>query len=354
MTPDDILYPLIAHKLGKPLDQISSSKTIKDLVGGKSTLQNEILGDLMAEFGNVLAEKSEELPLDRVVEVLSHSFSGTTGKTSNALINKLVSGKMPAGYGMSRVKEWLEKQHGLGPKRSQAVLTQGLAMQPTARFSSEDAAQAWLDQVVQSYAKRKSLVLRKPVAKGQDSQAVSLASSKDFQDLKSKLEEMMQSQMTIHSNYLNVNLHKQSQINELELQAKSMLLSSLDVWQREHGDVYADGIIPKFDAKKSRVFDSFWNWARQDALQLYYDIVFGNIRSVDRQLRNQAIHLMNRCDDVEAVIDFMKYYVDRSPQGEKYDRVRSLGQVLISHCENALSAEPVYKNCKFNFIYNSS
>ena len=39
------------------------SKTIKDLVGGKSMLQNEILGDLQQEFASA-PEKGKELPLE--------------------------------------------------------------------------------------------------------------------------------------------------------------------------------------------------------------------------------------------------------------------------------------------------
>ena len=47
-----VLQSIVAQKLKKTLDQIPLSKTIKDLVGGKSTLQNEILGDLGKEFGS--------------------------------------------------------------------------------------------------------------------------------------------------------------------------------------------------------------------------------------------------------------------------------------------------------------
>lgn len=42
----DILSVVVAQKLKKKVDEVSLSKSIKDLVGGKSTLQNEILGDL--------------------------------------------------------------------------------------------------------------------------------------------------------------------------------------------------------------------------------------------------------------------------------------------------------------------
>ncbi|KAJ2580045.1 fatty acid synthase alpha subunit Lsd1, partial [Coemansia sp. RSA 1836] len=48
----EIIHTIVCQKLKKPLDEVSTSKSIKELVGGKSTLQNEILGDLQKEFGS--------------------------------------------------------------------------------------------------------------------------------------------------------------------------------------------------------------------------------------------------------------------------------------------------------------
>jgi fatty acid synthase subunit alpha len=46
---------------------------------GKSTLQNEILGDLQLEFTSA-PKKGEELPLDELGSALQTGFSGTLGK----------------------------------------------------------------------------------------------------------------------------------------------------------------------------------------------------------------------------------------------------------------------------------
>ena len=79
----DILLVIVAQKLKKRADEIPFSKSIKDLVGGKSTLQNEILGDLQQEFASA-PEKGEELPLEehweaasvvRLVNTVRASFS---------------------------------------------------------------------------------------------------------------------------------------------------------------------------------------------------------------------------------------------------------------------------------------
>ena len=84
----DILLVIVAQKLKKCVDKLLLSKSIKDLVGVKSTLQNEILGDLQQEFASA-PEKGEELG-----SALGDGFSGTLGKYSTSLISCLIGGKM--------------------------------------------------------------------------------------------------------------------------------------------------------------------------------------------------------------------------------------------------------------------
>jgi len=80
----DILLVIVARKLKKRVDEIPLSKSIKDLVGGKSTLQNEILGDLQQEFASA-PEKGEALPLEELVQCCEAGFSGTPVNTVQAL-----------------------------------------------------------------------------------------------------------------------------------------------------------------------------------------------------------------------------------------------------------------------------
>ena len=88
----DILLVIVAQKLKKRVDEIPLSKSIKDLVGGKSTLQNEILGDLQQEFASA-PEKGEELPLEELGSALGSGFSGALGKYSTGLISRVIGGK---------------------------------------------------------------------------------------------------------------------------------------------------------------------------------------------------------------------------------------------------------------------
>ena len=88
----DILLVVVAQKLKKQVDEIPLSKSIKDLVGGKSTLQNEILSDLQQELASA-PEKGEELPLEELSSALGSGFSPLP------VVNtvRLIGGKMPDG-----------------------------------------------------------------------------------------------------------------------------------------------------------------------------------------------------------------------------------------------------------------
>ncbi|TKA65361.1 Fatty acid synthase subunit alpha, partial [Friedmanniomyces simplex] len=144
----DILRVLVAQKLKKPLADIPLSKAIKDLVGGKSTLQNEILGDLGKEFGST-PEKPEDTPLDELGASMQATFNGQLGKQSTSLIARMVSSKMPGGFNITAVRKHLETRWGLGAGRQDGVLLMALTMEPAARLGSENDGKAWLDDVSQ-------------------------------------------------------------------------------------------------------------------------------------------------------------------------------------------------------------
>ncbi|KAJ3041629.1 3-oxoacyl-[acyl-carrier-protein] synthase [Rhizophlyctis rosea] len=353
VTAQEVLLVLIAQKLKKPLAEVPLAKSIKDLVGGKSTLQNEILGDLAAEFGNVLADKAEELPLSEVSAALQQAHSGSLGKTSSGLVNKLVASKMPAGFGMGQVKSYLSSTYGLGPKRIEGALLHGVTVEPPARLGSEADGKAWLDATAKSYAAKVGVTLGGGAAAaaggGAAGGAVVTINSEEFNKFKLDTEILIRQQLELAAKYLGVDLLEGARLAATEKEGRDALQTDLDLWLEEHGDFYAQGIKPSFTKLKARVFDSHWNWARQDALQLYYDIVFGRITDVDRELMNQCVHLMNRAEDPESLITFMEYYITNCPEAknENYARVKTLGKVLLDNCKEALKTEPVYKNLAY-------
>ncbi|KAJ9435828.1 Fatty acid synthase subunit beta (FAS I), partial [Diplonema papillatum] len=150
ITASEILRVMVSTRVRKPMTEVPLTKTIKELVGGKSTLQNEILGDLGQEFPGFTADKPEEEPLKTLAGSLTGS--GSLGKVTSSMVNKMIGSKMPGGFGMSKVREHMSTVHGLGPLRTDGALLHGLTMEPTSRLGSEADAKKWLDSVAQSYA----------------------------------------------------------------------------------------------------------------------------------------------------------------------------------------------------------
>ena len=350
----DILLVVVAQKLKKRIDEIPLSKTIKDLVGGKSTLQNEILGDLQQEFASA-PEKGEELPLEELGSALGSGFNGSLGKYSTGLVSRLVGGKMPGGFNASSIKSYLAKTWGLGPSRSDGVLLLATTLEPPKRLASEAEAKAWLDGVVSVYAQRSGISLASPGAAGAGGAGGggAVINSEEFLKFQADQEKFAAQHVELYMRYLGRDSRAgelafdQEKANSIALQAK------LDSITREHGDAYIEGIQPRFDVLKARHFDSSWNWVRQDALLMWYDIIFGRLTTVDREITARCIALLNRADP--DMLEYMQYNIDRCDpsKGETYKLAKEFGQQLINNTREVLGKPPMYKDGKvFPFLFS--
>lgn len=341
----DVLRALVAQKLKKPLADIPLSKAIKDLVGGKSTLQNEILGDLGKEFGST-PEKPEDTPLDELGAAMQATFNGQLGKQSTSLVARMVSSKMPGGFNITAVRKHLETRWGLGQGRQDGALLLALTMEPAARLGSENDAKAWLDDVTQKYAAQAGVSLSSGPAGG-DTGAAGGGMMMDpaaIDALTKDQRALFKQQLELFARYLKMDLRAGDKAALVGKQNESALQAQLDLWNTEHGEFYAAGIEPSFSQLKARIYDSSWNWARQDALTMYYDIIFGRLKAVDREIVSRCILIMNRSNPT--LLDFMQYHIDHCPteRGETYQLAKMLGEQLIDNCRDVLGEAPVYKD----------
>ncbi len=340
----DILIVIVAQKLKKKVDEIPLAKSIKDLVGGKSTLQNEILGDLQQEFSSA-PEKAEETALEELGSSLGSGFSGSLGKYSNGLIARLIGGKMPGGFNISTIKAYLSKTWGLGPSRSDGVLLLATTHEPPKRLGSDAEAKAWLDSVVPIYAQRSGITLSSggSGASGSAGAGVTI-NSEEFLKFQADQHQFAAQHVELYMRYLGRDSRAGEIAHDKEKATSDALQAKLDSILREHGDAYIDGIQPKFDALKARRFDSSWNWVRQDALVMYYDIIFGRLKTVDREITARCIALMNRAD--EHTVRYMQYYIDQCnpDKGETFKLAKEFGQQLINNTKEVLGQPPVYKD----------
>ena len=340
----DVLVAIIAQKLKKRVDEVPLSKSIKDLVGGKSTMQNEILGDLQLEFSSA-PEKGEELPLEELGSALGTGFSGSLGKYTSGLVSRLVGSKMPGGFNVSAIKAYLSKSWGLGPGRADGVLLLAATMEPPKRLGSEAEAKSFLDGVVSIYAQRSGISLSSGAAAGgAGGGGGAVINSEEFLKFQSDQDRFAAQQVELWMRYLG----RDSRAGEIKYDAAKasaeQLQARLDAIAREHGDTYIDGIQPVFDALKARHFDSSWNWVRQDALLMFYDIIFGRLTTVDREITARCIAIMNRADP--ELVTYMQYYIDQCDpeRGETYKLAKQFGQQLIDNCREVVSQPPLYKD----------
>lgn len=313
----------------------------------KSTLQNELLGDLGKEFGSA-PEKAEDTPLEELGNSMQATFNGQLGKHSSSLIAKMISSKMPGGFNITSVRKYLSERWGLQSGRQDGVLVLSITMEPAARLGSENDAKAFFDIASSKYATIAGISLSSGAAAGgagggatgggmmMDPAAID-ALTKDQRTL-------FKQQLELLARYLKMDLRAGDKSFITSQESQNVLQAQLDLWNIEHGEFYASGIEPVFSPLKARLYDSHWNWARQDALTMYYDIIFGRLKLVDREIVSQCIRIMNRSNPT--LLEFMQYHIDHCPteKGDTYNLAKELGLQLIENCKEALSVKPVFKD----------
>ena len=297
------------------------------------------------EFGST-PEKPEDTPLDELGAAMQPTFDGNLGKQSQSLVARMISSKMPGGFNITTARKHLETRWGLGPGRQDGALLLALTLEPASRLGSDGDAKAFLDDVTQKYATNVGISLSSASASGpsggegggmmMDPAAID-ALTKDQRAL-------FKQQLELFARYLKMDLRAGDKAAIDSQKSEKILQAQLDLWATEHGDFYASGIEPVFSPLKARTYDSSWNWARQDALSMYYDVIFGRLQAVDREIVSQCIRIMNRSNP--KLLDFMQYHMDNCPteRGETYKLAQELGFQLIENCKDVLNVSPVYKD----------
>jgi len=274
------------------------------------------------------------------------TFDGNLGKQSQALIARLISSKMPGGFNITTARKYLDTRWGLASGRQDGALLLAITMEPPARLGSEGDAKAFLDDVTQKYAANSGISLSTTAAAGPAGGAGGgmMMDPAAIDALTKDQRALFKQQLELLARYLKMDLRAGDKAFQTSQQSSKILQSQIDLWMAEHGDFYAAGIEPVFSSLKARVYDSSWNWARQDALSMYFDIIFGRLKAVDREIVSRCIRIMNRSNPT--LLEFMQYHIDNCPtdRGETYKLAKELGAQLIENCKDVLDVSPVYKD----------
>ncbi|RAL03095.1 putative 3-oxoacyl-synthase [Aspergillus ibericus CBS 121593] len=282
LTAGDLVLALTAQKLKKPFDQVPRDKSIRDLSGGKSTLQNELIGDLEAELGH-LPDNSETLALEALSTL---PCSGQLGKPMTSLVARLISSKMPAGYTQQAIRQHLQTRWGLEVHRQTAVLCYATTLEPAARLADPAAATDFLDRVVQRYAQYFTLTL----TPGSSTTPSGPAAIVDASALEAATREQKTALRKIHE-VLGQLLDEPEAMAEPTV-STAELTAQLDHWTTEFGSQMQTGTAPLFDARKIRLYDSWWNWVRVDLLSLLQRLDREDVPSAE--LENELHMIFNR------------------------------------------------------------
>jgi len=184
---------------------------------------------------------------------------------------------MPAGFGLSEVQDHLSKERELNDAMIESVLVHSLLMEPESRLDTTSKAKEWLDKVADAYgaARGISIGFKGSGSSGSASQS-KVIDSEELYAYQKKQENFVREQMQAFARHLGIDLRS----GELEAEVASTLRKAIEndlkLWESEHGKAYSDGIRPMFNPNKIRRYNSFWNWARQEAFSLFYDTLSDN------------------------------------------------------------------------------
>ncbi|KAL6717768.1 beta subunit of fatty acid synthetase [Lecanora helva] len=337
-SSDYRIRALVATKLKKSFEDVPQDASIKDLSAGKSTLQNEILGDLGNEF-SAFPDSAEDKSLSGLGAAVPADASGALGKQSSTLLTKMISSKMPAGFNMTAVRDYLQSRWGLGPGRQGGVLLMAITSQPSSRLADEGAARGFLDSIVNRYAVHEGITLSTTSA--ENSGIAPAAIAVDAATLNAVQKD--------HKDYLTKQLRALAKFLKVDLAENVIGPNSgngeeashgSDLLQGEHGEVYQAGIVPMFDPKKTRVYDSWWAWAKQEAVAFFNDLQSGFLLSNDQRLADQIDAISNR--SYAALLELIEYLASASMMPDASPSMLNPVHRLLQQCQDLLRKDPTF------------
>jgi fatty acid synthase subunit alpha len=235
---------------------------------GRSTLENELVGDLGAEFPS-LPDRSEDLPLSQLSATLQSPEKSSLGKVASSLLTHFFAARMPPGYTQQRARTHLRTAWNLPSGHQSNVLLRSASSSSGGggqqkRLVSDAEAQSLLDETVRKYAAEKGLEFVDAAATAAVTQEHSGSSSHNaHQHAKQSLGDAQQTAGAVES-VRNTEHVTALRAVRAERDALSTELATLTA---ELGDAFVGGVKPVFSAKKVRRFGSSWNWAVQDLLE---------------------------------------------------------------------------------------
>ncbi|KAJ2797124.1 fatty acid synthase alpha subunit Lsd1, partial [Coemansia guatemalensis] len=342
----EVVQAIVAFKMQKALDDTPAKQNIKTLAAGKSTLQNEVVGNLQKEFGNRVPDKPEQLSLQELAVAIGTSDIAL-GKCTQPLIARLFSSKMPGGFSLTQVRDTLQSTYGLGPQRQDGLLLVALTMSPTERLAGDADASAWLDRVAKVYALHAGITYPTGTnaAKASGVSQGPAISGAEMKRIRHEQQEHIRQQIEVLARYAGIDLRKDARAIEGTQSASSELQERLNGLAAELGDEFAEGIQPCFDALKARRFDSYWNWVRQDAYEWIQELISAKVAgTADISMDEARICRLVNCVD-ERLLQLLSgtAKILSASNDAALAPVLRVVEGLHERCKHALGQQPRYR-----------
>ncbi|KAH9885878.1 putative 3-oxoacyl-synthase [Xylariomycetidae sp. FL2044] len=255
---------LVASSLKKPASEIKLDSSVKALSGGRSIVQNEIIGDLLEEFGP-LADDVENMSLKELASMIQTNYDGKMRKCLRGRVEKMIASKMPGSFDVIAVRSLLSDRWGLAAGRQDAVLLLALGKQPAARLGKTEEAEAFLDTTAQAYLD--SVGLSRQLSTAATSQQTAVVDSKVVQLLRDEQSALRKKIASILSGDDEIEAAHEDRMEDIQ--------AKMDIYESELGEEFCEGIKPIFRATHQRSYSSVWNWGHVDLLDLYYRHALG-------------------------------------------------------------------------------
>jgi 3-oxoacyl-ACP reductase-like protein len=223
-----------------------------------------------------------------------------------------------------------------------------LLSEPESRLGSEEAAKAWLRGVATDYLKAHGIELAAP-SSGSTALTATISSA-ELEKIQARHKALLRQQVELYLAYLqDADGRAAGQSLAEASDAVAKLQAQLDYWMAEHGgEEYAEGIQPIFSALKARRYDSWWNWARQTALELYSQSLAGSVLADQETLASKISSLTSRAD--ANLVDFLEYLAHGQASafhpaagGERGQLAKHLADSLWKEAKKGLGAQPVFR-----------
>ncbi|KAH8681837.1 fatty acid synthase subunit alpha [Xylariales sp. PMI_506] len=344
-APVDVITVLVALALKKSAADVPTDKTIKALCGGRSTVQNEIVGDLTKEFGS-LPDQPEDISLADLSNTLADSGLGSQlGPCTNALLGKVTSAKMALGSNIAAIRQYLDSRWGFKHGLQDRALLSSISRQPSSRLPSEKEVHSFFDDIAHDVLR--SIGVDPTSLSSGGSQAPSTGAVTISSEALDALQSQQRNQdRTLLDLYAKRVGHDINGAHSEALRSKATieeLQGRIDTWEAEHGEAYERGIASQFDTKKVRKYDSYWNWVIQDILAMFSQALSGPEQELDSQLRERLARFPIRVTpQLLDVVAYLLQTVEGLPDTPRKDITREWLQDLQSACRLATAMDGVF------------